>query len=66
MRPEKTPRTIWSQRLTPVRTSTDRGSQEALVNLGLEPGERLVFETLPIPGGTTAWAWSYWKDLDFD
>jgi len=60
------PRLIWSRRLTPVQLEADRGPQEASVDLRLEPSERLVFETLPVPGGTTNWAWSYWGDVDFD
>ena len=60
------PRLIWSRRLTPVQLEADRGPQEASVDLRLEPSARLVFETLPVPGGTTNWAWSYWGDVDFD
>ncbi len=59
------PEILWSRRLTPVQRTDDRGDQEAVVNLPSNPGERLVFETLPVPGGTTSWAWSYWKSLEF-
>ncbi len=60
-----TPQIVWSRRLTPVQRIDDRGDQQAQVNLLSNPGERLIFETLPIPGGTTNWAWSYWKSLEF-
>jgi hypothetical protein len=60
------PRPIWSQRLTPLTREADRGLQKASLSERLEPGTRLVFETLPVPGGTNAWAWSYWQDLDFN
>jgi hypothetical protein len=66
LRAGATLRTLWSRRLTPIQRSADRGVQEVSIELPLQSGERLVFETLPIPGGTTAWAWSYWKDLEFD
>ncbi|MGO9605591.1 MAG: hypothetical protein ACLQAT_19755 [Candidatus Binataceae bacterium] len=66
VRPVAAERTIWSRRLAPFLVDADRGKQEASVDLQLRAGERLVFETLPIPGGTTDWAWSYWSGLDFD
>jgi hypothetical protein len=48
---------------SPASAGSNKVANHVLVDSRLQNGERLVFETLPIPGRTTAWAWSYWKDV---
>jgi hypothetical protein len=54
---------FWSRRLDPIHVKADVGLQIADVELPIatEPGDRLVFETLPIKDPYGCWA--YWSNL---
>ncbi len=61
------PREIFRRSLQPAAREGDRGAQAATVPLPpVRPGDVLTVRTLPVPGGSPSWGWTYISHLVID
>lgn len=61
------PRELFRRGLHPVSTEGDRGPQSAVVALpAIAAGDRLVVRTMPVPGGSPSWGWTYFSRCDIE
>ena len=65
--PGQPPQLLARRSLHPRYVPTDRGKQLLLAPLPptYQPGSRIVVRTDPVPGGGTAWGWSFVSRLQF-
>ena len=62
--PDSPARVLFSRILNPVGTVSDRNTQSASVDLPAAASGRLLFRTLPGPGGSITSDWAYWARID--
>lgn len=62
--PDFPPRVLFSRILNPVGQVSDRNTQSASVALPAGAAGRLLFRTLPGPGGSITSDWAYWARID--
>ena len=55
------PKVLFSRKLQPLKNASDRGLQQASIDLSRVDTEQLILETLP--GQNNQWDWSYWSRL---
>ena len=62
--PDSPPRVLFSRILNPVGQVADRNTQPATVALPAGAAGRLLFRTLPGPGGSITSDWAYWARIN--
>lgn len=55
---------LYHRYLDPVATPDDRGPQSFTVTLPPSAGGRLLFRTFNLPGKTSSFDWSYWREIE--